>query len=377
MFIQVDKEGTLPNLEKMLLKAEADPKVEAIMVLACEINQFTPENSDALFKSVGKPLFGGIFPQILHNTENLLRGTIVAGFPKKINPYVFENISKPEVNLDQLMEDTIKEFPAADKTIFLFVDGMSRTIASFLDCTFNHLGLLSNYIGGGAGSLSFKPMHCVITGKGLLKDAAIFAFADMGSGVGVAHGWHPVSDPLKITSSEFNTVTSLDWKPAFEVYREIIASVTHNDIRDITFENFAKSYPLGIVKIADELLVRDPVNCHENSMICLGELPQNSFAYVLSGNTNSLLAGAKKSRDIAENIYYSRIDKNRSSNPLTFFIDCITRVQFLGNNFKEELRIASAGNELIGALSLGEIANSGCDYLEFYNKTSVIAILED
>lgn len=377
MFIQVDKEGTLSNLKKMLLKAEADPTVEAIMVLACEANNFTPENSDAFFKAVRKPLFGGIFPQILHNTENLLQGTIVAGFPKKVNPYIIENISNPDVNIDQLMEDAIKELPAADKTIFLFVDGMSRTIASFLDCTFNHLGLLSNYIGGGAGSLSFKPIHCVITGKGLLQDAAIFAFADMGSGVGVAHGWHPVSAPLKITSSKYNTVFSLDWKPAFEVYREIIAHVTQNEIRDITFEKFAKSYPLGIVKIADELLVRDPVSYHENSMVCLGELPQNSFVYILSGDTTSLLAGAKKSRDIAENIYYSRIDKHRTSRPVTFFIDCITRVQFLGNDFKEELRIASAGNELIGALSLGEIANSGRDYLEFYNKTSVIAILED
>jgi hypothetical protein len=112
-------------------------------------------------------------------------------------------------------------------------------------------------------------------------------------------------------------------------------------------------------------------------MTCLGELPQNSFVYVLKGDTSSLLAGAKKSRDIAEMIYYSRFDKSRESKSLTFFIDCITRMQFLGNHFKKELEIASGGNELIGALSLGEIANSGRDYLEFYNKTSVIAILED
>ena len=377
MKIQLDKNGSLPKLEKMLLEAEADDSVQAIMILACEANNFTPENSDTIFKNVSKPLFGGIFPQILHNTENLHQGTIVAGFTHKINPRILENISHADINLDNLLEEISQEMPAAGNTIFLFVDGMSRTIASLLDSTFNHLGLLSNYIGGGAGSLTFKPMPCVITGKGLLQDAAIFAYAEMGSGVGVAHGWHPVSEPLKITSSKHNSVVSLNWKPAFEVYREIIANVSDRNSHEITFETCAKSYPLGIVKIADELLVRDPVSCNDNVMTCLGELPQNSFVYVLKGDTSSLLAGAKKSRDIAEMIYYSRFDKSRESKSLTFFIDCITRMQFLGNHFKKELEIASGGNELIGALSLGEIANSGRDYLEFYNKTSVIAILED
>lgn len=357
--------------------AEADNSVQAIMVLACEANNFTPDNSDNLFKNVKKPIFGGIFPQILHNTENLLQGTIVAGITHKVNTFIVENISDPHVNPDKLMEEAFKELPAVDKTIFLFIDGLSRTIASLLDSTFNHLGLLSNYIGGGAGSLTFEPMPCIITSKGLLQDAAIFAFADMGSGIGVAHGWHPVSKPLKITSSKFNTILSLDWKPAFEVYRGLIADVLHKDVHEITFKEYARSYPLGIVKVADELLVRDPVSSINNSLLCLGELPQNSFVYVLSGDAGSLLDGARKSRNIAENVFYSRIDTKRESKPLTFFIDCITRVQFLGSHFKEELEIASGGNKLIGALSLGEIANSGHDYLEFYTKTSVIALLED
>lgn len=377
MKIQFDKIGSLPNLEKMLLEAEADNSIQAIMVLACDANNFTPGNTGSIFKNLSKPVFGGIFPQIIHNTENVLRGTIVAGITHKVNTFIVENISDPQVNPDKLMQEAFKEIPAVDKTIFLFVDGLSRTIASLLDSTFNHLGLLSNYIGGGAGSLTFKPMPCVITGKGLLQDAAIFAFADMGSGIGVAHGWHPVSKSLKITSSKFNTILTLDWKPAFEVYRGIIAEVLNKDIQDITFNEYARSYPLGIVKVADELLVRDPVSSSDNSLLCLGELPQNSFVYVLSGDTASLLNGTRKSRNIAENVFYSRFDISKEIKPLTFFIDCITRVQFLGSHFKEELTIASGGNELIGALSLGEIANSGRDYLEFYTKTSVIALLED
>ena len=377
MIILTDKQGSLSNLGKMLREAEADTTVKAIMVLACEANNFTPENSDVLFRNVNKPIFGGIFPQILYNTENLLTGTIVAGLTHKVSPFVIENISKQSAGFDKLLEDTIQVRPKENETIFLFVDGISSDVSSLLDSAFNHFGLISNYIGGGAGSVNFTPMPCVITAKGLLQDAALFAFAEIRSGIGVAHGWLPVSQPLKVTESDYNTVVSLDWKPAFEVYREIIAHVTKTNLQDVSFAGFAKNFPLGIAKMADELLVRDPVECLGNSMRCLGELPEKSFIYVLHGDTNSLLAGAKKSRSIAGEAYYSQHKKRNEVKPVVFIIDCIARAQFLGADFKEELKIASFGNELIGALSLGEIANSGRDYLEFYNKTSVIALLED
>ena len=61
----------------------------------------------------------------------------------------------------------------------------------------------------------------------------------------------------------------------------------------------------------------------------------------------------------------------------TFFIDCISRVLFLEGDFEQELQAVSrSGIPLIGALTLGEIANSRNDYLEFYNKTSVVGVLQ-
>ncbi len=377
MIILTDREGSLQNLDKMLRVVEADSSVQSIMVLACEANNFTPENSDSLFCAVSKPIFGGIFPQVLYNTENLLTGTIVAGLTHKVSPFVIENISKQGASFDKLLEDTIKLQPREDETIFLFVDGMSSDVSSLLDSAFNHFGLISNYIGGGAGSVNFKSMPCVITAKGLLEDAALFAFSEIRSGIGVAHGWLPVSQPLKVTESQYNTVVSLDWKPAYEVYREIIAKFSQTPLKEITFTGIAKSYPLGIVKMADDLLVRDPVECNGNAMRCLGELPQKSFIYVLNGDKKSLLKGAEKSRNMANEAFFSQLKNQNEIKPVVFIIDCITRAQFLGTDFEEELKIASDGNQLIGALSLGEIANSGREYLEFYNKTSVIALLED
>jgi hypothetical protein len=53
-------------------------------------------------------------------------------------------------------------------------------------------------------------------------------------------------------------------------------------------------------------------------------------------------------------------------------------VLFLEDKFSQEINaVWSADQPLVGACTIGEIANSGSDYLEFYNKTSVVAILED
>lgn len=64
-------------------------------------------------------------------------------------------------------------------------------------------------------------------------------------------------------------------------------------------------------------------------------------------------------------------------NHFTLFIDCISHVLFMGEAFHQELDAVYDENiYFIGALTLGEIANNKKHYLEFYNKTAVIANTE-
>ena len=66
------------------------------------------------------------------------------------------------------------------------------------------------------------------------------------------------------------------------------------------------------------------------------------------------------------------------SDKTILLIDCISRGLFLGEGFIREIEAVRAGNTpLIGALTLGEIANDGKDYMELYNKTCVVGILGD
>jgi len=53
-------------------------------------------------------------------------------------------------------------------------------------------------------------------------------------------------------------------------------------------------------------------------------------------------------------------------------------VSSLGDRFVDELNaVFNKMCSLFGALIIGEFANSGKDYLEFYNKTSVVVVLDD
>ena len=93
--------------------------------------------------------------------------------------------------------------------------------------------------------------------------------------------------------------------------------------------------------------------------------------HVLHGEAESLLAAAATTVEKAKASFGSA----RPELAVRMFIDCISRVLFIGDDFVHELEAVDRGEPLFGALTLGEIANSGHEYLEFFNKTSVMAVI--
>ncbi|NSW90607.1 MAG: FIST C-terminal domain-containing protein [Firmicutes bacterium] len=377
MFINLDREGTVKRLQYLLKQADDDENTSGILILACDANSFTPEMVDEVLKQCKKPLFGGIFSRILFNKEILEKGTIVAGISQPVSTAVIRGVSDMSTDLDAIIEQTFEWQSLEDKTMFVFVDGLSQHISALIESMFNCWGLLPNYIGGGAGSLTFERKPCVFTEEGLLGDAAVFALADIKSGVGVAHGWKPVAGPLKVTEADRNTIISLNCRPAFEVYRETVEKISGESFDNTNFFQLAKGFPFGIIKMAEEMVVRDPIALDGSRLICVGEVPLNSFVYILKGDKDSLITGAAKARQLAEASYWKTLNEKKEKPLTTFFMDCVSRVLFLQSDFNEELEAVYAGYPLLGALTIGEIANTGKDYLEFYNKTSVIGLLED
>jgi hypothetical protein len=372
MIISVCRQGTPESFHRMLKIMAENEQVQAIMILACDANGFTPEIIDPWLRDCRVPVFGGVFPQIITGGANLEKGTILAGLSDPVTCAGFGGLSDDRMDFDGEVEKRLDGVDLADKTVFVFVDGLSSRISAFIEGLFNNMGLVPNYIGGGAGSLSFVQKPCIFTNDGLIMDGAVLGVASTPSGIGVAHGWHPISQAVKVTEARKNRVISLNWEPAFEVYSQAVSRHAGISFEEHPFFDIAKAYPLGIVKLDSEMVVRDPIMTENGELVCVGEVPENSFVYILNGDISSLIQGAIESRRAASANF--RGDHHQA---VLFFMDCISRVLFMEDRFQEELQAVHQDLPTFGALTIGEIANTGDAYLEFYNKTAVTGLLGD
>lgn len=373
MKIQVDKTGTIDGFCNAVNGVINSDPTKGLLILACDANEFNPDNIDEHLNKLPVPVFGGLFPHIIYGNMKLERGTIIAGLSKSPSVHIIPNLSDLSAEYEDIIDQKIPYIGEA-KTMFVFVDGFAKRISTLIDSLFNVFGLEANYIGSGAGSLSMKSKPCLFTNDGLLSDCAVLALLDIESGVGVCHGWKEISGPYKVTESVGTMIKLLDWKPAYEVYREVVEKHSKKKLEKGNFFDIAKCYPFGISRLGAEKIVRDPFLVGENdSLICVGEVPEESFVHILTGDSSSLINAARKALHLSEKAFNSN-----ASDKTILFMDCISRVLFLEDKFADELNaVYNKTSQLIGALTIGEIANSGKDYLEFYNKTSVVGVLAD
>ncbi|NLX12912.1 MAG: histidine kinase [Phycisphaerales bacterium] len=370
MIAKMDRTGSVEALHRLLKEVTGLPEVQSIMILACDENGFSPSQIDPILAEMQIPVFGGVFPEIIHEKEKLTRGCIVAGLTTRAEVQIIPGLSDVSADYEALIGKAGAS--AATRTIIVFVDGLARRISAWVDALFNVFGLQVNYLGGGAGSLSFEQKPCLLTNEGLVQNCAVLAKLSLVSGVGVSHGWTEVAGPFQVTESDRNVIQTLDWAPAFEVYRKIVESHSAKTFTKDNFFEIAKCYPFGMVKLGSEKIVRDPLMVQGgDSLVCVGEVPRGSYVHILTGDVQSLVSAAERALILGEQYF-----PPTSGRKTTLLIDCISRVLFLQDEFRRELEAVQRPNtSLIGALTLGEIANSCEEYLEFHNKTVVVGVL--
>ncbi len=122
MIIHLDRTGEVGVLKSILDEVTSNEEVKGLLILACDENGFTPQTIDDVLKGVSVPLFGGIFPAIIHGREKLAKGTIVAGLSKKPDVHILSGLSDKTLDYNEAIEMFIPENRDA-KTMFVFVDG--------------------------------------------------------------------------------------------------------------------------------------------------------------------------------------------------------------------------------------------------------------
>lgn len=372
MHTLVDKSGTPEALERMLNEMDARPDVGSVFVLGAEANGWTKEIIDPMLTSAGKAVFGGIFPAVIHGLECMEVGGIAVGLSAVAKPHVITGMSAENADYEALLDDAVAENDAL-RTMLVLVDGLSTRISAFLQALYTVFGLEINYVGGGCGSRHLEKKPCLLTPGGMMRDAALLVELEAESGVGVSHGWRPMGAPFKATEVESNTIVSLDWQPAVDVCRKAVEAAVGERLTEADFFRRATHYPLGIAKMDAEMIVRDLFHQKNGTGIRLvGDVPAGAYMYVLTAEDEDLIDAAARAGEMARQSLFGS-DRPR----LCLLMDCISREVLLKDKFRLELEAIGGGRDLVGACSMGEIANTGKEFLEFYNKTAVVALLED
>lgn len=256
-------------------------------------------------------------------------------------------------------------------TLLILPDGITGTITSIVNNLYSILGADYKFSGAGAGdNIKFLRTYQFFNNKIHSNSVvAVIIASEKKQGIGVRHGWKPMGRPLIITKSERNIIYEFDGQPAFRVYSEFFGSRINLTIEN--FGAFAMKHPLGLIE-RDEFTIRDPIQVQKNgSIVCVGDVPENSIVRIMKGNKRSLITAA------TEAVKESKIQC--TSKPIVAFVfDCVSRILLHGKNAKKEINKirTEIGKEIpiIGFYAFGEIGAINGPPV-FHNKTVVIHLI--
>lgn len=361
--IHFSPEPALGALQALVAQALGNG-AQSLLILAADANGCDPACVDPWLRSLPVPVAGGVFTQLIHGQRNHETGYVVVGWPERLQVRQVPGLSDPSADFTEQVQAQVGDAGALS-SVMVWVDGLSSRIAAFLEGVYDVLGADVTYFGGGAGSLSFVKKPCLFSNNGMLQDHAQLVFLPQPVSLGVDHGWQSFAGPFVVTQSHGNVIESLDFRPAFSVYREKVEADSGRSFDTDAFFDIAKAYPFGMEKVDHTLVVRDPISTHHDALICVGEVPVNSVVYLLKGQAEALIDAAARGAQRVQS----------DAGPV-FMVDCISRVLFLQDRFAQEVEAVQAcmgERPVVGALTLGEVANGGDYCLEFYNKTLVLA----
>lgn len=353
-----------PTMGILALVPEAEREAVARLQNACS--------------TAGVSLVGAIFPALIHDGGFTSAGIWLLRFDRM--PYATLH---PDLPRGSDIEDAIDAIVAGvvphldgneDITLFMLFDAMVPNIGTLLDALYLQLANRVHYMGANAGSESFQPMACLFDNERIVQNGVLVMLLDSHRGAILEHGYEVPEQMLTATSTEGNRIFQIDWRPAFDVYRELARKQYGIEVtRDNFYEN-AVHFPFGIVRANGITVVRIPVALEEDgSLFCVGEVSPNAMLALLH-------APAVDSRRTIETVVngLTELHGRLDDRDLLLFYCAGRRLHLgLGPATGEVGRLAedSHAARLAGALSLGEIGSTTqWGYPLFHNATLVASL---
>jgi len=344
----------------------------SILVLAAASDRWDPVSVEPLLNRCPVPIFGGVFPAIIVGDTLLDAGTIVVGLDVSPDVMLFKGLSQDRGKIsERLSEDEF--FNKSYGSITALIDSRRANAEFFVDSLYDLLGDNVQTAGGGVGSLTERFVPCLFTNSGLVTDAALLLGFQGKAIQDSDHGWKKLDGPFLISSADGTKLHSLNYQPALTVYREAVERCTNWRFSEQEFRTISSLFPLGIEQPFGPHLVRDPLMTEDDSLVCVGEVPEGAIVQILTGDKEGLVEAA---RQVSSAVVNERTSKRSPDPALAMIWDCASRRKFLKQNFSEELRAISeqvpSSDYLVGALTLAEVANLGAGTMRLLNKSLVM-----
>lgn len=324
------------------------------------------------------PLVGAIFPALVNEGAFLTAGMWLLRFDEM--PYValYEALPNDAAGVDRVTTEMVAGMrtqldDTPNITLFMLFDAMVPNIATLLDSLYLQLANRVHYAGVNAGSETFQPMPCLFDGSRLVQSGVLLMLLKNHRGAILEHGYHAPEEVVYATSAEGNRISQIDWRPAFEVYRELVLAQYGLEITPENFYQHAVHFPFGIVRANHHVVVRIPVMLGEDgSLFCVGEIPPNAVLTLLR---SPRVDSDETLRVLLKGI--SGIEGGKAAEEMLLFY-CAGRRMHMGieaaSGELRELSERIKPKRIAGALSLGEIGSSmERGYPLFHNATLVAA----
>lgn len=374
----------LPVQHLPLLPSELDQALEAwrtrfpdMGVLAL-LPEGEKENLPVLQEACRRlhvPMHGAIFPALLVDNAFIRQGVLLFRQDEALPGFLIHDINNgpepAEERIAQAILPALQDAPAGDKpTLHMIFDAMVPNIGSILEGLYLRLSDRVGYAGVNAGSETFQPMPCLFDTEQVIGNGVLCQLLPGNKGTVLAHGFSTPRHVMNATATEGNRIVSIDWRPAFDVYREIMQREYGIELTTENFYEYAVHFPFGIPRANQDVVIRIPVALNEDgSLFCVGEVPENAMLVLLKA------PGADDRQCIRQMADGLEKTKSNLDEPLLQTFYCAGRRMHLGDDAEQELadlKDKTHARRLAGALSLGEIGSTGNnDYPMFHNATLV------
>lgn len=269
--------------------------------------------------------------------------------------------------------DASPDMLSNSRTIMMFVHWLDPKIYRYIDKLFSLTPEEVTIMGVGCGRTDGVNSPIITHNQQPLSDGFLVIFAPEVSLVGSAHSSEFYSGYYIAQTESSNRITTINGEEAFSFYQKMVQQNFHEYVTPETIFDIGLKYPLGLGGINGEQALRVPVDVDHGTLIVAGPMETEVTICLMHSTQQTLLNATSKA------VYEAKLNTNSLTQKECFVIECMGRQALLGTLFQQELDAIAHTMQgvahMYGVLSLGEIANSAEKYIEYFNESCVIGVL--